>query len=98
MLPGADENMRCKCGYCFSSEMVTEDEAKFESYAVISDKDYPVFIESEIKVFQCRDERTELAAIARSSGYVGSLLECPQCSRLLLIKPGIGSAGFYKRE
>jgi acetone carboxylase gamma subunit len=92
-------NMRCKCGYSFSAAVHRN---KFESFAVIDDRQYLEFLRSESKVLQARGEQATLREIARSSDYVGCLLECPECSRLLLLKPSAGSPeshrAFYTRE
>ena len=93
--------MRCKCGYSYSHTKAAG-LAEFSSYILVSDKDYPAFLKSETKVLQCPDEIKKLGAIARSTKYVGCVLECPQCSRLLLLKPETDSAPanplFYKKE
>lgn len=93
--------MRCKCGYSFSQKKAAGLD-EFPSYILVSDKDYPAFLKSETKVLQCSDEMKKLDAIARSAKYVGCMLECPQCSRLLLLKPETDSAQinpiFYKKE
>ena len=81
--------------------MPTSDSRAFESYAVVNDKYYRMFIRSEIKEVHANDKEKKQAAIARSSSYVGSLFECPQCSRILLIKPvkpGVWSREFYREE
>lgn len=92
--------MRCKCGYSFSQEVLGKDACGRQSYAVINDKHYRAFIRMEAKVLQARGEEKQ-RAIARSAKYVGSLHECPQCSRLLLVrpvKPGVFSQEFFKRD
>ena len=93
--------MQCKCGYCFAQERLKGNSQAFESYAVVNNKNYRLFIRSEIKAVQASDREKRLAAIARSSRHVGSLLECPQCSRILLlkpVKPGVWSREFYRKE
>lgn len=93
--------MRCKCGYSFSQK-ITASPRQCESYALVNDKNYQAFLKSEIGVIQAGNERTKMCAIARSSKYLGSLLECPQCSRLVLLKPNGKSPRrgpiFFKRE
>ncbi len=86
--------MRCKCGHVF----IGDSEGAHESYALVNDRDYPVFIASEIEVQQCTDDVSRQAAIARSSRYVGFVLECPQCSRLVLHQAGVEPLKFYKRD
>lgn len=93
--------MRCKCGYSFSGEAIKR-RRKFESFAVVNNRDYQAFLKSESRVLRARGQLARLRAIARSSEYVGCLLECPECSRVLLLKPSAGSsdggATFYMRE
>ena len=92
--------MRCLCGYKFSPR--SEGAPPYESYAIVDNKDYGKFIKLETKITHATDGSAALAAISRSSMYVGSLLECPKCSRLLLLKPVGSSSGrdviFYQRE
>ena len=93
--------MRCKCGYCFSREALEglrKNVRKFESYAVVNSRHYMIFLRRELEVLKCHDENKKLAAIAESSQYAGSLLECPKCSRLLFLKPETGDPAFYKRD
>jgi hypothetical protein len=85
--------MRCKCGFNFSVV-----ERSFESYAVARDSDYAAFLKSERRIQTAKTQSAKLRAIARSSELVGSLLECPQCSRILLLKPGGEQALFLRRE
>jgi len=93
---------KCKCGYDFLQQQVHGGVTGFESYALIDDKNYRLFLRSEMKVIRADNEAARLRAIGRSSRYVGSVLECPKCSRLLLFKPGGDSPGggpiLYKRE
>ena len=84
--------MRCKCGHVFDQN------ADHESYALVNDKDYPKFFVAEMEVQQCTDEDARKAALARSSQYVGFVLECPKCFRLVVHKAGAKVAGFYKRD
>ena len=89
--------MRCKCGYSFSGE-AAKTGRKFESFAVVSDRDYQAFLKSESRVVRAENAQMKMWAIACSSEFVGSLLECPKCSRLLLAKPGDGEALVLRRE
>jgi len=89
--------MRCKCGYSFSSEAVKPDR-KFESFAVVRDRDYQAFIKSESQVLASKGGQTKMRAIAHASEFVGSLMECPQCARTLLLKPGTAEVVFLRRE
>ncbi len=81
----------CRCGYTFSLNAPAA-QREFESYALVRDKDYGKFLESERKARQSGCESERLRAIARSSRHVGSVLECPKCSRLLLVKPNARGA------
>jgi len=93
--------MRCRCGYSFS-RAATRQRKKFESFAVVNDRDYRAFLKLEIKASRARSDDARLRALASSAGYVGNLLECPECSRVLLLKPSAGgpdgSATFYVKE
>ena len=82
--------MHCKCGYNFSGK--TRLKREFKSFAVIDDENYRKFLKSELRVLQAKDLKAKLQAIYRSSKLVGSLFECPKCSRLMLRKPGKGNA------
>ena len=91
--------MRCKCGWSFSAP---RNRRKFESFAVVNDKDYQTFLRLENATQRSRGEDAKLCAIARASDYVGCLLACPACSRVLLLKPSAGSSDgsltFYTKE
>jgi len=78
--------MQCTCGYLYSKH-ISRGVRKFESYALVDRRDYLAFLRSEMKVLGARSAGSRLRAIARSAEYVGDLLECPNCSRLLLVKP-----------
>ena len=93
--------MKCKCGYRFSGTVDLK-RRKFESYAVICDKDYQKFVALEAKIIRSPKGIKKLSLIGNASKHIGSLLECPQCSRLLFLKPS-GRAfrtrpSFYARE
>jgi hypothetical protein len=89
--------MRCKCGYVFSGE-VGDPDWKYESFAVIRDRDYQAFLKLEMRVLGSKGEQAMMRAIAHSSRLVGSLTECPQCSRTLFLKPGAADVVFFRRE
>ncbi len=93
--------MTCQCGYSFAKNARTK-RRQFKSYAVIRDHDYPAFLKSEVAVLGARGETAKLEAIGRSSLYVGCLMECPACARLVLVKPGRGAGAgeksFYQPE
>ena len=79
--------MICKCGYKFSFEP-RPSWRKFVSYAVVRDKDYRSFLNSEIQVMKASNKAKNLPSIGEAAKLVGSLIECPQCLRLLLFRPG----------
>ena len=85
--------MRCKCGYKFSGA-----DRKFEPFAVVRDRDYQAFLKSESRVLAARGEHAKMKAVARSSELVGSLMECPRCSRTLFLKPGGADVVFFRQE
>lgn len=89
--------MRCKCGYSFSRE-ATKPNRKFESFAVVPDQDYQAFLKAESRVLASKIEQAKMREIARSSEFVGSLMECPECSRILFLKPGAADSMFFQRE
>jgi len=89
--------MRCKCGYSFSNE-VSGPDRKFESFAVIRDRDYRVFIKSETRVLASKGSDAKLRALARSSKFVGSLMECPKCLRAIFSEPGGANLVIFQRE
>jgi hypothetical protein len=88
---------QCKCGYTFSYATPI-DRRNFRSFAIISDKDYQRFLKSEVKVLAALDGETKLRAIAKSSRYVGSLIECPECKRVLLTLPDQSPKAYYPVE
>jgi hypothetical protein len=79
--------MQCKCGYLYSSVAPPWKNPKVESYAVIDDRTYTAFLRSEARFHACRDRKSKFQALGRSSEYVGVLLRCPRCSRLLFLRP-----------
>jgi hypothetical protein len=87
---------RCKCGYVFAR--LANRRRQFASFAVVSDQNYQRFLRAEVRVLRAADGPAQLRAIARSAKYVGSLLECPDCGRLLFASPGGDSEAFYVRE
>lgn len=79
--------MRCKCGYLYSKVAPPWRNRSVEAYAVINYRSYRTFLKSEMQACACRDANSKLHALAHSSAYVGLLLRCPRCSRLLLLRP-----------
>jgi len=88
---------RCKCGYVFAP-VVPIRSRKFQSFAVVSDKDYQRFLRAESRMLRAAAGSAKLRATARSSKLVGSVLECPDCGRLLFATPGGKSKAFYMKE
>ena len=91
--------MQCKCGFCFTPEMLSANRREFDSYAVINDKAYQRFVKRELEVVVARndpDPDAHAHAVARASQYVGSIMVCPKCSRLLFLRPGTRSGEFVR--
>lgn len=83
---GEESLKRCQCGYKFDHKPDL-DEQEYRSYAVIDDKAYQEFIELETKVLASKTEEEHFKAIGKSAQYVGSLIECPECTGVLLRPP-----------
>ncbi len=90
--------MRCKCGFLFSGQMMLQEPRPFESYAVIKDVEYQEFLKAEMKAARSDKPDARLRKLARSATFVGSLLKCPKCARLLLLTPGEANLEYYQRE
>lgn len=94
--------MNCKCGYSYSNVVPPWGNPEVESYAVIDDRTYAAFLKSEVQALACSNDDSKLKALARSSDYVGFLLKCPACSRLLLVRPRASDreqrVAFYEQE
>jgi hypothetical protein len=71
---------------------------KFESFAVINDRNYERLVKAEVGVLSAVGEAAKLRAIFRASKLVGSLLGCPDCGRFLLVTPGGTAEALYLRE
>ncbi|SFJ44110.1 hypothetical protein SAMN05421753_12091 [Planctomicrobium piriforme] len=93
--------MHCRCGYTFPVDSAMRNPAG-RSFALIDDKDYPAFLKEEKNAMLATEEEFSLRAIARSCRYVGCLLECPECSRILMLPANSLEAAaepqFYSRE
>ncbi len=92
------DTMRCRC-LC-GRELCgphPDDLARCESYALIADADYMAFLSSEFDALRAANEKDKLGCLARSAAYVGSLIRCPDCSRLILRTPQ-GELEYYRRE
>lgn len=91
--------MQCKCGYRFSAP---ENRSRVrDGFAVIRNADYSRFLKSEMSAMEAPDRETKLAALGRSAAYVGSAHICPECGRLMLLRPlrrGKWSIEFYQME
>ena len=76
--------MECKCGFSFHSGRLRD----YESYALVRDKDYRKFLRAESETLKCTKSEHTIAAVARSSRYVGTVFACPVCNRIILVLPG----------
>ena len=96
-----NREMKCKCGYRFSGSLHPK-RCGFKSYAVIRDKDYQKVLALEAKIITASKGAKKLSLIGNASKHIGSLLECPQCSRLLFLKPNgrtsLEGPSFYVAE
>lgn len=88
---------RCRCGNTFSLAAPLG-RRTFNSFAVVNDKVYSRFLRAESRVLLATETASKARAVASASVFVGSLLECPECGRLLLRKPNRTSVAFYLRE
>ncbi len=91
--------MLCKCGFCFTPEMLAKTKREFDSFAVINDKAYQRFLKRELEVVATgngQDPDAHAHAVARASAHVGSIRVCPKCSRLLFLRPGTRAGEFYR--
>jgi phage pi2 protein 07 len=85
--------MRCKCGH-----VIQPASSPPETFAVIRNSDYQKFIKSETRVLAAKDMDAKLRAIARSARLIGTMVECPKCSRTLFMKPGGDEVVFLRRD
>ncbi len=91
--------MECKCGYSFAEKALQDFPREFESYGIVADADYQRFLKSELKLIQQRrGSKQYYKAFGKSAELMGSLLECPDCGRLLLLRPGAACKEFYMLE
>jgi hypothetical protein len=88
---------QCQCGYTFAYA-TPFGRRKFKSFAVVNDKDYQRFLKSEVKVLAALNAEAKMRAIAKSSQYVGALMECPECKRVLLTLPDQSPRAYYPVE
>lgn len=84
----------CACGYKFAYATPIG-RRKFRSFAIVSDKNYQRFLKSELSVLTALNVEAKMRAIAKSSQYVGSLIECPECERVLLTLPDQAPKVYY---
>jgi hypothetical protein len=78
--------MKCPCGHLFHC-LSRSEKPDYLSFALIDDRDYPAFLRYEMRVLAAPTRTEKLAAIARTVPFVGTILECPCCSRLLVLRP-----------
>lgn len=80
--------MLCKCGYSFSKAKIENNEDPgFESYALVNNEKYMTFLRREVKVLASSKE-DRMRAISNASQYAGSVMVCPECSRVTISWPG----------
>jgi len=89
--------MRCTCGYLYENRLPAK-QREFASYVVVDDKDYRKFLRSEIKAVNAPTEKAKLAALWKSSTYIGMLRICPKCSKLLFMHPDAKTIEIYAKE
>ena len=90
--------MKCKCGFIFMPHFRDNEPQAFESFALINDEGYLDFVDLEIEIRTCTNERIKSKKIAQAAVNVGSVTICPDCSRLKISWPGAKSTGFYNLE
>jgi len=90
--------MECKCGFRF--EQVTDLDARsYRSFAVIDDGDYAALLRAERRVLAAKGDAARLRALGSSAKYVATMMECPECSRLVLVQTSpTDKVIFYRRE
>ena len=86
----------CKCGYFFAVATAIR-KRPFSSFAIVNDRHYPRFLKAEDRALKAETPTEKLRALGRSSKLVGSILEFPDCGRLLILKPGEGPREDYVR-
>jgi uncharacterized protein with PIN domain len=84
--------MTCKCGYSFVKSTLNalekDKEEPHDSYAVINDKQYKKFSKAERMIWEHRkDKDKKLNVIAKAAQYVGNMMFCPECNRLVITLP-----------
>ncbi len=87
--------MYCKCGYQFNLRTLRK---AFKSYFVVEEKKYISYLKCEMRVLRARTEKTKVEAISIASTYTGGIYICPQCSRLLFLKPKGNKIEYYQRD
>lgn len=91
--------MICNCGYDFrraSLNALQNDKGNpYSSFVLVSDKEYPAFLEAEVEVLRSKADESDpeayldhLRKISESSTYCGTLAICPECSSLVIHWPG----------
>ena len=93
--------MKCKCGFSFAQAYLDKVDI-LDQFGVVHDKDYSRLMRMESKTLDEKDKQKRLKRILKSSQYVGSLVRCPKCLRLRLLKPekryGDCEPEYYVRE
>ena len=85
-LPQDIKIAQCDCGYEFVAMSIRT--RKYRSFGIIDDRDYQRFIKLEVRVAEASQPAGKLRAISKASKYIGSVLVCPDCGRLLVNMPG----------
>jgi hypothetical protein len=62
---------------------------EFDAYCVVPDKDFVDFVEAEAMAFKAEPEsETQYDAMAVAAKLSGTMMQCPDCNRLLMVGPG----------
>ncbi|PCJ50139.1 MAG: hypothetical protein COA73_18580 [Candidatus Hydrogenedentota bacterium] len=87
--------MNCICSHQVVGKIDLESKGR---YAVVQEDDYLEFLSAEMKVINEDDEQKKNEFILLASDYVGSLVKCPNCERLILFPPHGDAVEFYKKD
>lgn len=93
--------MKCKCGYDFAKAELDGLESghrEFEGYAAIRNEDYHEFILRETVVLGATNDGEFLTAIGHSSELVGTMHICPDCARMIFLKPKSDEPVYYRLD
>lgn len=82
--------MQCSCGYSFFHAALSHargGKRSYESFLVVNDRDFRRFLKLELQAQSCTEEDERQKLIGWAAKYAGSLMQCPECDRWLLITP-----------